>query len=48
MHLTLADANSPPKALEQVRLGKHKALGDFDEHTEDVTVDWLRNAVIVP
>lgn len=42
--LTLSDPSAPQKALEQVRAGRHAALGDFDEHLEDVRVDWLRNA----
>ncbi|GAA5994878.1 ER membrane protein complex subunit 8/9 family protein [Rhodotorula paludigena] len=42
--LTLSDTSAPQKALEQVRAGRHAALGDFDEHLEDVRVDWLRNA----
>ncbi|KAL8287659.1 hypothetical protein RQP46_003517 [Phenoliferia psychrophenolica] len=46
--LTLSDPTSPLKALEQVRAGKQTALGDFDEHVEDVKVDWLKNAAIVP
>jgi len=39
----LSDANSVTKARESVRTeGTHKKFGDFDDHLEDVTVDWLR------
>lgn len=44
--ISLADSSAPTKALEQVRQGRHKLLGDFDEHLEDVRVDWLRNAAV--
>ncbi|BGP21672.1 uncharacterized conserved protein encodedby sequence overlapping the COX4 gene [Rhodotorula toruloides] len=44
--ISLADPSAPTKALEQVRQGRHKLLGDFDEHLEDVGVDWLRNAAV--
>lgn len=44
--ISLADPSSPTKALEQVRQGRHRLLGDFDEHLEDVRVDWLRNAAV--
>ncbi|KAK4332360.1 Uncharacterized protein family UPF0172 [Rhodotorula toruloides] len=44
--ISLADPSAPTKALEQVRQGRHKLLGDFDEHLEDVRVDWLRNAAV--
>ncbi|KAI5478442.1 hypothetical protein MNV49_005083 [Pseudohyphozyma bogoriensis] len=45
---TLADPSSPTKALAQVKAGKHALLGDFDDHAEDVRVDWLSNAHVVP
>lgn len=45
--ITLSDPSIPSKALEHVRAGRHKALGDFDEHLEDVKVDWLKNADVV-
>lgn len=41
--ITLTDTTIPAKALEQVRAGSYKQLGDFDEHLEDVRVDWLSN-----
>ncbi|GAA6001758.1 hypothetical protein JCM10207_002301 [Rhodosporidiobolus poonsookiae] len=45
--LTLSDPAIPTTALEHVKAGRHAALGDFDEHLEDPTVDWLRNAKVV-
>ena len=35
------------RALELVREASlHKSFGDFDDHLEDVTVDWLRNGAV--
>ncbi|KAF9518539.1 hypothetical protein BS47DRAFT_1325296 [Hydnum rufescens UP504] len=43
----LADPASPSVALEAVRVqGLHHQFGDFDDHLEDVTIDWLRNAPV--
>ena len=45
-NVKLVDPASPTKALEAARAGRFSALGDFDEHLEDVTVDFLRNSAI--
>jgi len=43
----LADPASPSAALDAVRVqGLHRQFGDFDDHLEDVTIDWLRNSPI--
>ena len=40
----LADAKSPKRALTLVRDARlHQKFGDFDDHLEDVTIDWLSN-----
>jgi hypothetical protein len=44
--LSIADASIPETALQRVRAGEHRRLGDFDEHLQDVTVDWLDNAQV--
>ncbi|GAA5894398.1 hypothetical protein JCM5296_005156 [Sporobolomyces johnsonii] len=46
-NLTLSDPSIPSVALSHVKSGRHSLLGDFDEHLEDVKVDWLRNAQVV-
>ncbi|GAA5918863.1 hypothetical protein JCM1841_002779 [Sporobolomyces salmonicolor] len=46
-HLSLSDPSIPSVALSHVKSGRHALLGDFDEHLEDVKVDWLRNAQVV-
>ncbi|KAK4054951.1 hypothetical protein OIV83_000875 [Microbotryomycetes sp. JL201] len=33
-------------AFERARTGQAKLLGDFDDHLEDATVDWLDNKAI--
>ncbi|GAA6046944.1 hypothetical protein RTBOTA2_000532 [Rhodotorula toruloides] len=38
--ISLADSSAPTKALEQVRRGRHKLLGDFDDHLEDADKDF--------
>lgn len=36
---------SPVAALNAIReQGLHHQFGDFDDHLEDVTIDWLKNA----
>ncbi|EJD41858.1 UPF0172-domain-containing protein, partial [Auricularia subglabra TFB-10046 SS5] len=41
---TLASPASPGRTLELIRdNGLHRALADFDDHLEDVALDWLRN-----
>ena len=43
----LADPASPSAALDAVRVqGLHRQFGDFDDHLEDVSIDWLRNSPI--
>lgn len=40
----LAKADSPSRAIALVRdHNLHEKFGDFDDHLEDVTIDWLRN-----
>ena len=40
----LADAQSSKRALALVRDARlHLKFGDFDDHLEDVTIDWLTN-----
>ncbi|KZV84929.1 UPF0172-domain-containing protein [Exidia glandulosa HHB12029] len=40
----LASPASPARALALIRdNGAHRALADFDDHLEDVALDWLRN-----
>ena len=42
---TLTSQDIPSRAVELVRDRQlHQKFGDFDDHLEDVTVDWLRNA----
>lgn len=42
---SLASADVPALSLRRVREGSvTSVLGDFDDHLEDLTVDWLRNA----
>nr|GAT60111.1 predicted protein [Mycena chlorophos] len=39
----------PQRALALVREEwRHEAFGDFDDHLEDVTIDWLRNSACMP
>ncbi|KIJ62582.1 hypothetical protein HYDPIDRAFT_176400 [Hydnomerulius pinastri MD-312] len=48
--ITLANPASPSSAVSLVRDHHlHHKFGDFDDHLEDVTIDWLRNsACIIP
>lgn len=40
----LADPQSPTRALKAVRDARlHRELGDFDDHLEDASIDWLKN-----
>ncbi|KAF8521140.1 hypothetical protein JB92DRAFT_2891762 [Gautieria morchelliformis] len=42
---TLENQKSPSRAMALIReRGLHRQFGDFDDHLEDVTVDWLNNA----
>jgi hypothetical protein len=43
--VTLQNPNSPTRVLTLIREKElHHKFGDFDDHLEDVTVDWLNNA----
>ena len=43
-HVTLANTDTPSHAISLVRDKRlHEKFGDFDDHLEDVTIDWLRN-----
>ncbi|KIL62258.1 hypothetical protein M378DRAFT_108569 [Amanita muscaria Koide BX008] len=45
----LASPDIPSRALKLVQTDHiHQAFGDFDDHLEDVTIDWLRNAACLP
>ncbi|KAJ7095735.1 hypothetical protein B0H15DRAFT_826858 [Mycena belliarum] len=44
----LAAPDLPRRALALVHEKRHFMFGDFDEHLEDVTIDWLRNASCMP
>ncbi|KAJ7505141.1 hypothetical protein B0H11DRAFT_1977020 [Mycena galericulata] len=45
----LASPDLPRRAITSVReQGRHKTFGDFDDHLEDVTIDWLRNTSCIP
>jgi len=40
----LQQPSSPSRALELIRQSKlQEKFGDFDDHLEDVSIDWLRN-----
>jgi hypothetical protein len=42
--VTLANPEAPSVAVSLVRdTHMHQKFGDFDDHLEDVTIDWLRN-----
>jgi len=47
---TLALSDSPTQAVALVRdEHRHQKFGDFDDHLEDVTIDWLKNeSCIIP
>ncbi|KAH7103395.1 hypothetical protein BKA62DRAFT_636441 [Auriculariales sp. MPI-PUGE-AT-0066] len=43
-HYSLANQSSPARALELIRdSGLHRTLVDFDDHLDDVSLDWLNN-----
>ncbi|KAG1745902.1 Metallo-dependent hydrolase [Suillus paluster] len=43
-NFSLAKPDSPSRAITLVRdHNLHEKFGDFDDHLEDVTIDWLRN-----
>ncbi|KAH8113065.1 hypothetical protein DFH11DRAFT_1857281 [Phellopilus nigrolimitatus] len=44
-HFKLAPPSASTHVLELIRDSKmHQKLGDFDDHLEDVSIDWLRNS----
>ncbi|KAJ6525294.1 hypothetical protein DFH09DRAFT_996214 [Mycena vulgaris] len=45
----LSSTDLPRRALALVReQARHQLFGDFDDHLEDVTIDWLRNTACMP
>ncbi|KAJ7195434.1 hypothetical protein GGX14DRAFT_474724 [Mycena pura] len=44
----LTSPDLPRRALAYVSEGRHESFGDFDDHLEDVTIDWLRNIACIP
>ncbi|KAJ7677476.1 hypothetical protein B0H17DRAFT_944892 [Mycena rosella] len=45
----LSSPDLPRRALALVQAqGSHQLFGDFDDHLEDVTIDWLRNTACMP
>ncbi|KAF5340676.1 hypothetical protein D9611_007472 [Ephemerocybe angulata] len=44
----LASIDLPTSAKDYVKQGLHQAFGDFDDHLEDVSIDWLRNRTCIP
>jgi len=43
------DPDTPTEAVKLVQdRNLHFAFGDFDDHLEDVTIDWLRNRTCLP
>ncbi|OAX38768.1 Metallo-dependent hydrolase [Rhizopogon vinicolor AM-OR11-026] len=43
-NFSLTNPDSPSRAITLVRdHNLHEKFGDFDDHLEDVTIDWLRN-----
>ncbi|KAF8797614.1 UPF0172-domain-containing protein [Phlegmacium glaucopus] len=45
----LTSSDLPNQAVKMVReQNLHFAFGDFDDHLEDVTIDWLRNKACLP
>ena len=38
------EEDSPSRVRELIKSSrKYQQLGDFDDHLEDVSIDWLRN-----
>ncbi|KJA20109.1 hypothetical protein HYPSUDRAFT_43462 [Hypholoma sublateritium FD-334 SS-4] len=47
--IQLASSEAPSEAATYVReQNLHFAFGDFDDHLEDVTIDWLKNRSCLP
>ncbi|GLB40009.1 putative uncharacterised protein family (UPF0172) [Lyophyllum shimeji] len=45
----LASSDLPRRAIILVRdEHRHQKFGDFDDHLEDVSIDWLRNKACLP
>ncbi|KAJ6508518.1 hypothetical protein C8R45DRAFT_967702 [Mycena sanguinolenta] len=45
----LSSPDIPRRAIALVRDQElHQKFGDFDDHLEDVTIDWLRNTPCIP
>ncbi|TFK69556.1 UPF0172-domain-containing protein [Pluteus cervinus] len=45
----LSSSDIPTRAVTHVKEEHlHHAFGDFDDHLEDVTIDWLRNSTCLP
>ncbi|PBK83966.1 UPF0172-domain-containing protein [Armillaria gallica] len=45
----LASADLPARAVKLVKERRlHQKFGDFDDHLEDVTIDWLKNKDCLP
>ncbi|KAK0199995.1 hypothetical protein DFS33DRAFT_1366279 [Desarmillaria ectypa] len=45
----LASADLPTRAVKLVEERRlHQKFGDFDDHLEDVTIDWLKNKDCLP
>ncbi|KAF7365047.1 MPN domain-containing protein [Mycena venus] len=45
----LSSPDLPRRAISLVReQDLHQKFGDFDDHLEDVTIDWLRNSACMP
>ncbi|KAF9457438.1 hypothetical protein BDZ94DRAFT_1285275 [Collybia nuda] len=45
----LASSDLPARAVEFVRdEHRHQKFGDFDDHLENVSIDWLRNKECLP
>ncbi|KAK0450294.1 uncharacterized protein EV420DRAFT_1705731 [Desarmillaria tabescens] len=45
----LASADLPARAVKLVQEKRlHQKFGDFDDHLEDVTIDWLKNKDCLP
>jgi len=43
----LQNPSSPSLAFKYIQEnGLHRQFGDFDDHLEDVTIDWIRNAPV--
>ncbi|KIK63986.1 hypothetical protein GYMLUDRAFT_221170 [Collybiopsis luxurians FD-317 M1] len=46
---SLSSPDLPSRAVTLVREQQlHRKFGDFDDHLEDVTIDWLRNRAAMP